>query len=891
MGIPFSIPCDPCVNKISQCLDEKVGYTHNLEKNLETLEKTMEDLMAKQEDLSRWLKREEDRGIQRLSEFNLWLTRVESKKKKVNDLLSDRDGELQKLCLCGFCSKNLISSYHYGKKVSLMIREVDELNIRDFDKIADQTYEAQERPHLQPIKRVENLKSEVYEVIDEQAQSSEVEERQLQPIIVGQEIMLEKAWKHLMKDEVGIMGMYGMGGVGKTTLLTQINNKFCIDICGFDFVIWVVVSNELHVERIQDKIAQKVGLFDKEWNKKDKNEKGLHLFNFLRKKRFVLLLDDIWKKVDLAEIGVPFPTTQNKCKVAFTTRSQVVCTSMKAKPIEVQCLAENEAFDLFQKKVGEVTLESEPEIPDLARIVAKKCCGLPLALNVIGETMSSKRTIQEWKHAIDVLNSYTAQYPGMEDEILPLLKYSYDDLKGEHIKSCLLYCALFPEDAKIYKETLIDYWMCEGIIDESEGIEKAEREGYDIIGRLVCQSLLMEEVDQNEKCVVSMHDVVREMALWIASDFIVRAGVGLSEIPKVKNWKVVRRMSLMNNQIDHLAGSPKCPVLTTLLLQEASFSKISSEFFKSMPKLAVLDLSGNEFLFQLPNEISNLISLQYLNLSRTAICCMPKNLQKLKKLIHLDLENTSQLKSIAGISNLHNLKVLKLSDSGFRWELHTVDELEALENLEILTTTIHHYSCQFLNSHRLMSCTQSLEIKNLESSGISLPATMDKLRYFRIDRCSIYAIKMGRICSFLSLSEVSIRDCKGLRELTFLMFAPNLRILDVVMTGELEDIINKEKACQVENSGILPFPKLSELRLVYLSKLKNIYWTPLPFPCLASISIRGCPNLKKLPLDSKSGKQSEKGLIIIYTQKKWLEGVEWEDQATKTRFLASCQQV
>ncbi|CAA7028396.1 unnamed protein product [Microthlaspi erraticum] len=121
--------------------------------------------------------------------------------------------------------------------------------------------------------------------------------------------MLDKAWKHLKEDGVGIMGMYGMGGVGKTTLLMQINNKFSEERCGFDFVIWVVVSRELHVENIQDEIAQKVGLGGVE-----KSQKADLLYNFLKKKRFVLFLDDIWEKVDLTEIGVPFPTTQNDAK-------------------------------------------------------------------------------------------------------------------------------------------------------------------------------------------------------------------------------------------------------------------------------------------------------------------------------------------------------------------------------------------------------------------------------------------------------------------------------------------------------------------------------------------------------------------------------------------------
>lgn len=84
--------------------------------------------------------------------------------------------------------------------------------------------------------------------------------------------------------------------------------------------------------------------------------------------------------------------------------------------------------------------------------MAEKCHGLPLALSVIGETMSYKTTVEEWEHAIDVLTRSAAEFSDMENKILPILKYSYD----EHIKSCFLYCALFPEDYEIVKESLIE---------------------------------------------------------------------------------------------------------------------------------------------------------------------------------------------------------------------------------------------------------------------------------------------------------------------------------------------------------------------------------------------------------------------------------------------------
>ncbi|KAL1219955.1 putative disease resistance protein [Cardamine amara subsp. amara] len=145
------------------------------------------------------------------------------------------------------------------------------------------------------------------------------------------------------------------------------------------------------------------------------------------------------------------------------------------------------------------------------------------------------------------------------------------------------------------------------------------------------------------------------MALWITSDmgkretFIMCAGVGLYGMSKVENWNVVRRMSLINNRIVHLVDSLEGLELTTFLLQRTNLKTISSEFFKSMSKLAVLDLSSNGKLVELPDRISELVSLQYLNLSYSGIRHLPKGIQELRKLIHLDLEETNQLESIVGI--------------------------------------------------------------------------------------------------------------------------------------------------------------------------------------------------------------------------------------------------
>eukprot|EP00262_Sarcandra_glabra_P012017 TRINITY_DN2996_c0_g1_i3.p1 TRINITY_DN2996_c0_g1~~TRINITY_DN2996_c0_g1_i3.p1 ORF type:complete len:114 (-),score=20.91 TRINITY_DN2996_c0_g1_i3:298-639(-) len=85
---------------------------------------------------------------------------------------------------------------------------------------------------------------------------------------------------------------------------------------------------------------------------------------------------------------------------------------MKArKKIKVECLAQEEAWNLFLDNVGEEAMNCHPDIPTLAEIVAQKCGGLPLALITIGRAMASKKTPQEWKHAITVLGESASDFP------------------------------------------------------------------------------------------------------------------------------------------------------------------------------------------------------------------------------------------------------------------------------------------------------------------------------------------------------------------------------------------------------------------------------------------------------------------------------------------------
>lgn len=129
------------------------------------------------------------------------------------------------------------STYRCGKKIPKMLSEVKNLLSKDFKEVA--------APALPP---------------------SEEEEPVQQTF--GLDTKLHSTWELLMQDDIRMLGLYGMGGVGKTTLLTLICNKFVEFNGDFDVVIWVEVSKDVDVGKIQDDIGKRLGLCDEGWCKK-----------------------------------------------------------------------------------------------------------------------------------------------------------------------------------------------------------------------------------------------------------------------------------------------------------------------------------------------------------------------------------------------------------------------------------------------------------------------------------------------------------------------------------------------------------------------------------------------------------------------------------------------
>ncbi|XP_062105383.1 probable disease resistance protein At5g63020 isoform X2 [Humulus lupulus] len=865
--ISISLQFDAIFSNCFQSTVAQATYVHNLKENLKALEKASEELTDVKNGLVRRVKiAEEEDQMTCLETVQRWISRADAMEIEAQELLQRGSQESISLCLWGCCSKNYKSSYKYGKRV------------------------------LRKLAEVTDLKGEgVFEVVAERGPIALVVEVPDEPT-VGMEPIFDLVWTNLNEEDVRIMGLYGMGGVGKTTLLRKINNNF-LNLQNEYHVIWVVVSKDQTIENIQNSIGEEIRLSSREdtWKNKTCQQKSKDIFNVLNKKKFILLLDDIWERIDLVKVGIPLRNTQNGSKLVFTTRSKDVCSRMSVdKQVEVKCLSWEESWKLFQEKVGKEALSVHPDILHLAKQVAKECGGLPLALTTIGRAMACKRTPQEWRYAIQILKNSASSFSGMGDEVFPLLKFSYDYLSSEKVRSCFLYCALFPEDWEIRRDELIYKWMCEGFLDECSDFESFQGQGYTIIGSLL-YACLLEEVGETS---VKMHDVIRDMALWIACGcekadhtFLVKTNVELKE-PMIERWNEAKRVSLMKNCIQSLSGSPTCPNLSTLFLQKNQLLQVSGSIFEFIPKLTVLDLSENRSLTHLPTGISKLVSLQYLNLASTEIKKLPRELKNLKMLKYLNLEYLANLNVIPEgvISSFSRLQVLKMFCCGitkmfvmFQEEDSVecgsellVQELESLKHIINLGVSIKYVTAldRLLTSQMLLDSTQSLFLhfeSTLQFLNLSTLLRMKRLENLHLFECSRleelkidWEWKRREECSshvpsppqcptnhlFPSLCEVSVYFSPNLKELTGLAFAPNLQLLLVSDCPALEEIIRLEKL------GDAP----EEL-----------------------IKVSGCEELKKLPVGSTVTKVRPD--LKIRGRESWWNELEWEDETTRDAFL------
>ncbi|XP_034902828.1 probable disease resistance protein At1g61300 isoform X1 [Populus alba] len=473
-------------------------------------------------------------------------------------------------------------------------------------------------------------------------------------------------WSLLMDDEVPTIGIYGMGGIGKTTILKHIYNELLQrrDIC--DHVWWVIVSQDFSITRLQNLIAKCLHLDLA--NEDDDVHRAAKLSEELRtKQKWILILDDLWHNFELDEVGIP--VLLKGCKLIMTTRSETVCHQMACHhKIKVKLLSEGEAWTLFMEKLGR-DIALLPEVEGIAKDIAGECAGLPLGIIAVAGSLRGVDDPHEWRNTLNKLRE--SEFRDIDDKVFRLLRFSYDRLGDLALKQCLLYCALFPEDDMIARVELIGYLIDEGIIKGKRSRGDAFDEGNTMLNRLEYVCLLESaQIDYDDIRRVKMHDLIRDMAIHILQDeyqVMVKAGAQLKELPDAEQWtENLTMVSLMRNEIEEIPSSysPRCPYLSTLFLcDNKGLRFIADSFFKQLHGLKVLDLSWTN-IGNLPDSVSDLVSLTALLLNNCEKLRRVPSLEKLQALKRSSLSNTALEKIPQGMECLTNLRYLIMNGCG-----------------------------------------------------------------------------------------------------------------------------------------------------------------------------------------------------------------------------------
>ncbi|XP_040943747.1 putative disease resistance protein At4g10780 [Gossypium hirsutum] len=391
---------------ITRCWDS--AFLCKLEENLPALKPEVEDLKATRRDLmSRVRFAEDEKQLKRLPQVDLWLRGL---------IVHPR------------------STHKFGKQIATILQEVKDMKENgDFSDVACKP----------PIPFANKRPSDPTVCLESYVIRLELSSKGTSGNYCH--IWLRRGWQ--------------------TTLLNQINNKFH-DTSHDYHVIWAVASQDRPIEKVQNQIAKRIGLSNEGWEFKSRDEKAGDIFNVLCRKKFALLLDDIWEWFDLTRAGVPLPTQQNGSKVIFTTRRLDVCCQMQPNMdnnIKVECLPQEKLSNCSRRR-------------------ATSRSHYNWARHGIQEDPS------RMEYATEVLRQSAASVlPGVGKEI----RLSHP------------------------KDELVDCWIGEGLLDEHANLSNARNQGHFIIGSLI-DACLLEKGQYNVS--VKMHDVIRDMALWIAGE-------------------------------------------------------------------------------------------------------------------------------------------------------------------------------------------------------------------------------------------------------------------------------------------------------------------------------------------------------------------------------------
>ncbi|XP_020080713.1 disease resistance protein RPP13-like [Ananas comosus] len=725
-----------------------------------------------------------------------------------------------------------------------------------------------------------------------------------------------------------VVAITGMGGAGKTTLAAVVYKSFSkvpahghahfaqpkeVDSGGelqnyFDACAWVPVHQDPDIEELLLIMIDQLGLSEsmkgmdvflhrsRSWGTIEHSVKYLmwELDRFLKQRRYLIVLDDIWRKEVWDELKLALPDSDNGSRIIVTTRFKYLAIyhDPGSEPYEMRPLNKNDSWELFSTKVFPQGQPIRPSaLEELGRQLCGKCAGLPLALVVLGGLVSTKlQHPMVWSKLLDTMN-----WDSTDDgkQCLEILALSYYDLPY-NMKFCFLYLGAFPPGSEISASKLTKLWIGDDLIPKEEGIT-LEGTASNYLEELA-QRCLVEIVKQGpDKSIkkVRVHDLLGELAksearetrfLWVETITRIIVESKPQEIaarrvalhPNSNAHRVALHPS--SNELSRIFGEKLrallvfskgrtiqtssnnrkrwIPLQSTLnffrsinnqtdiraeflrVLELSGFREYNTHVLpmKDMTRLRYVGLRDSNFLI-LPFSEGIPPHMQTLDIRGTSIKELPSKIWKLSELRHLYLNSMSLLDSRALRKMKKTLSEATSATSNRRSRvpLHNLQTLKIDDDCGAATDS------KLVECLKLLSSLNSLTLraKKIPRDVFKATSTHEKLHKLKL------------------VGELQPNEPCSIEE-----FAPNITELTLSrsnLKGELTQILGQLKnlkilkltddACLCEKISCSPgsFPNLSYLELSNLFFLALLDIQPGSFPNLMHLSIYDCKHLQSDP--------------------------------------------
>ncbi|XP_047339620.1 putative disease resistance protein RGA4 [Impatiens glandulifera] len=725
--------------------------------------------------------------------------------------------------------------------------------IKDVQKKLDQISLERQKLHLLesvPDSKIDKLTSSSRETISlsscNQVYGRDKEKKQIIDILVNNTSSAKK---------LSVLPIVGIGGLGKTTLAQTVFNDEEITKY-FETKIWVCVSEEFDIKLVMKAILQE--------NAEARSEElQIKVREKLSGKRYLLVLDDVWNEEVEAwrRLRSILECGSNGAFVLTTTRKGNVAEIMGTiQPFELSSLSQVDCWLLFKEC-------AKPKLPNFINIgkeISRKCMGVPLVTNVLGSQLRFNCDEKEWCRIRD---SEIWEISQNENLILSILRLSYYDL-SYHLRRCFVFCAIFPKDAEIEKERLIQLWMAHGLFPTVKNQEMED------IGNTIWNELCRRSFFQNEKLdwsgneICKMHDLMHDLSESVMKDecytldansssdglkreirhvsamvdeFVKTSVRSLKKIGGLQSLILNRRRGIFGNVTQQICLSVLKELSGLRVLELSCIVQYQDLCYMGRLKhLRYLDISGNNQITTLHDSICDLLNLQTLKLNRCSkLESLPRNTKNLISLRHLYLKGCAGLKYMPrGMGKLKHLKTLNLfviSNKGRDCQLDELKELDIRGSLEIKNLG----RVSDASMERGISMAKKTSINELKLEWRSNDEVDDNESKSTIDE------KIGEALE-VSTARLKILKMSGYKGENFPKW------LELKGLDNMNTIASSSDG----NEMIVLFPLLEELQIESMMNLRELVssscWSTGAFPNLSKLVIWYCPKLGALPPHLKS---------------------------------------